>query len=265
MLDVMAVSEDDLKMPGTWANFFSADFLEFYVDFLHHQTLCQIDQRGMQAKMKDAEGDILKLFTPSDEANAVFQYINNHKKWGEIAANVDDLDHECHKKREGGIYSKTHGKRKFESGFTDEGLQIYGRILKFVQELRAHDEYPKLQDACKMYFKEDAGGAALRRACTSNLGQVNAVVAVNNTVPREVFVDEDLVESADEGGDASDDDDDEDDDDEDEYGDEFNVGGGYGGDSDAELGGSDDEQEQGGVAREPLPALGGVGVGEQSP
>ena len=214
----MSKSDEDLKKPGTWENFFCEDFMnEFYVGFLHHQTLCQIDQRGIHVRMKEGEGCVLALFTPSDEANAVFQYLNNYKKWGEIAKHIDDLDHACHSKREGGTYTKTVGRKRFTSGFTDEGMEIYGKILKFVVALRAHDDYPKLEEACKKYFKEDAGGAALRRAC-SNSGPISSAVApTNNTVQeKEAFVDEDLADSdsddedGDDGGEgASGDDDDE--------------------------------------------------------
>ena len=236
ILDVMALAEEDLEKPGTWANFFCEDFMGFYVTFLHHQTLCQIDQRGMQMKMKDAEDCILKLFSPSDEAVAVFQYLNNYKKWGEIAANVDNLDHPCHSKREGGCYTKTVGRRRFETGFTDEGMDIYGKILKFVKASRDHADYPKLQEACKKYYKEDAGGAALRRACSSNSATIcSAVGRSNNKVQeREAFVDEELIES---DPDDEDDEDDEYDGEDADYGraDLFGTSDGGGEESDEEI------------------------------
>ena len=100
----------------------------------------------------------------------------------------------------------------------------------------------------------------LYRACSSNAGRVNHVVAMNNRVARDVFVDEDLVDTDDEGGSSENDDGG-------EYDDFDDVGEGflYGDGRDSDLGGSDDEQEQNHDAREPMPPLeGGEGEGNNS-
>ena len=81
------IFEDDLRKPRDVNEgeglelFFSVEYTEKFVVFLHDFVMCMLELRDVKKIMILEGKSILDLSSPSDEALALLFYVNNDDKW----------------------------------------------------------------------------------------------------------------------------------------------------------------------------------------
>ena len=198
----------DVNATATWCEFFhDTEFSEGYIEFLHEQTLCMVDQDKVKKKLLRGKC-VLEIVTASDETQAVFNYINNSEKWIERYQKRDDPADPIHKDRSGGKYASSKGRGRFKSGYTEEGKTIYDQALAFFKKARTNKEgmfehtknCKKWYDASMLKKKVESG----RRKKKGHAAQINAPAESMPALP----LPDDVLEMMRKGGDSDSDDDD---------------------------------------------------------
>ncbi len=131
----------DVNHNGTWRAFFEGDvFSKAYIEFLFELTVCMVNTRKVKRALLKGKS-ILEIVTPSDEAQAAFNYINNHSKWKLRHDERDNPAHPIHTDRSGGIFANPRGRGRFKSGLTAEGTALLKKINNFFLQARQQEEY----------------------------------------------------------------------------------------------------------------------------
>lgn len=128
------------------------DEIQAYVKFQNWLVLCHLDFKDARQELKDNGGCPAKVVSAADEAWALFCHDNNHKKWRTVAQNADNLSHECHSSKKGGIYAKTEERGRYKSGYNKVGMDRYRRYLEFFRSLRKNKE--KWEEVCRVSAEE---------------------------------------------------------------------------------------------------------------
>lgn len=127
--------------------------IQEYIKFQNWLALCHIDLKAARDALKDNGGCPAKLLGAADEAWALFCHLNNAEKWQRIAQNADNLEHECHASKSGGLYAKTIGRGQYKSGYSEEGMAKYRLFLDFFRRIRK-DDSEKWEEVCSMSREE---------------------------------------------------------------------------------------------------------------
>lgn len=183
-----AMIERDINDPETWRSFFDGEtnaFRSAYIEFLFKMTVCMVDTDKVHGKLLRGK-PIHKIVTASDEAQAVFNYINNHEKWMKRHQERDNPTHSIHKDRKGGIYATSKGRGRFKSGYTEEGTLFYDKAVEFFKKARTMKYMEEYEMWCWDWYRSsalkariEAGGTKKKAGAT----QINATVEAMPALP----------------------------------------------------------------------------------
>ena len=130
-----------------------------YLHFVYGYTVCCGDRKKLTAWLTNTENQasdevhVFKKITPSDEAWAIANLVNNYDGWCKKFDKLSDMSHEIHKQSLGKWTSlkkdssdevtvKKAGRMFARSGWHKDGMEFYNKAVCFFKLARKDDRIP---------------------------------------------------------------------------------------------------------------------------
>ena len=140
-----------------------------YLHFVYAYTVCCGDRKKLDAWLSDKQlqadpnNHVFKKITPSDEAWAVANVVNQYDGWCDKFAKLDDMTDKIHK-RSLGKWTSLKKKDKDEtgigrsfakSGWHSDGVLFYNKAVQFFKTARQDERFKEMiRNARAMWLRE---------------------------------------------------------------------------------------------------------------
>lgn len=150
LLELVKPGQDLGPEAEVWSKMTEDTHKSRFAGWVNKVAMMLVDQRMVEVMMIKGDAGPYDVLDTSDEALGVLQYVGNYDKWKDVVHHEGDLTQDSRVVvNRGGKFSKTKGRKRFVSGISEEGQDLYEHALRFFEALREMPMFDIIVQECK--------------------------------------------------------------------------------------------------------------------
>ena len=150
LLELVKPGQDLGPEAEVWSKMTEDTHKSKFAKWVNKVAMMMVDQRMVEIVMIKGDAGPYDVLDASDEALGVLQYVGNYEKWMDVVHQEGDPTQDSQVVvNRGGKFSKTKGRKRFMSGISEEGQDLYENALRFFEALRDMPMFDIIVQECK--------------------------------------------------------------------------------------------------------------------